>query len=170
MAELTGAQVVAQALKTQGVEVLYGVFGIPVIPIPSAAQKAGLRYIGTRHEQAAGFAAQAAGYLTGRIGAALCVTGPGLTNMITALGNAQANCWPMLLIAGSSTPSLDNRGDFQEAPQLEAVRPFVKWAGGHRNHSADPALHRPGGARGDQRPPRPHLCATARRRSHCARR
>lgn len=129
MAELTGAQVVARALITQGVEVLYGVTGIPVIPIPSAAQKAGLRYIGTRHEQAAGFAAQATGYLTGRIGAALCVTGPGLTNMITALGNARANCWPMLLIAGASTPSLDNRGDFQEAPQLEAVRPFVKWAG-----------------------------------------
>ena len=60
---------------------------------------------------------------------ALCVSGPGLTNMITALENARMNCWPMLLIGGSSALGLRNRGDFQESPQVDHARPFVKWAG-----------------------------------------
>ena len=128
MAEITGAEIVAQSLKTQGVGEVFGVVGLPVGPIAAGVQRAGLRYIGTRHEQAAAFAAQAAGYMNGRIGVALTVSGPGMTNAITALGNAEANCWPMLLIGGSSSTELMNRGDFQEAPQVAAAQPFVKWA------------------------------------------
>ena len=128
MAEITGAEIVAQSLKTQGVGEVFGVVGLPVGPIAAGVQRAGLRYIGTRHEQAAAFAAQAAGYMNGRIGVALTVSGPGMTNAVTALGNAEANCWPMLLIGGSSSTELMNRGDFQEAPQVAAAQPFVKWA------------------------------------------
>ena len=128
MAELTGAQIVAKALKQQDVNEMFGLVGIPVVPISHAAMAEGIRYIGTRHEQAAGFAAQAASYMNGRISAALVVSGPGMTNAITALGNAQSNCWPMLLIAGSANQTLSGRGDFQIAPQVAAARPFVKWA------------------------------------------
>ncbi len=128
MVEITGAEIVAQSLKTQGVGEVFGVVGLPVGPIAAGVQRAGLRYIGTRHEQAAAFAAQAAGYMNGRIGVALTVSGPGMTNAVTALGNAEANCWPMLLIGGSSSTELMNRGDFQEAPQVAAAQPFVKWA------------------------------------------
>src|SRR5499427_2136178 len=115
MAEIDGARLVARCLKQQGVDELFGVVGI--------------RYIGTRHEQAAGYAAQATSYLKGRIGACIVVSGPGMTNAISALGNAWANCWPMLLIGGPSNQALNHMGDFQAAPQVELARPFAKWVG-----------------------------------------
>ncbi|MEE9277854.1 MAG: thiamine pyrophosphate-dependent enzyme, partial [Dehalococcoidia bacterium] len=102
--------------------------GVPVVPISIAAMREGIKFVGVRHEQAAGYAAQAASYMNGRISAALVVSGPGMTNAITALGNAQANCWPMLLIGGAANISQSQRGDFQDAPQVAAARPFVKWA------------------------------------------
>ena len=82
-----------------------------------------------RHEQAAGYAAQAMSYLTGRIGACIVVSGPGMTNAITAFGNAWSNCWPMLLIGGSSNQALNHMGDFQAAPQVQVAQPFAKWVG-----------------------------------------
>jgi 2-hydroxyacyl-CoA lyase 1 len=127
MPSLKGAQVVAHSLKQQGIKELFGVIGYPVTEIAFRAQEEGLRYIGTRHEQTAGFAAQAAGYLRRHVGAALTITGPGMTNAVTALGNAWANGWPLLLIAGGSDTRHAYRGGFQEGPQMEAARPFVKW-------------------------------------------
>jgi len=128
MAEINGAALIAKCLKQQGVKELFGVVGIPVTGIASAAQKEGIRYIGTRHEQAAGFAAQAVSYLRGHVGVALTVSGPGMTNAITALGNAWANCWPMLLLGGATDLAYAHRGGFQVAPQLEAARLFCKLA------------------------------------------
>ena len=129
MAEIDGARLVARCLKQQGVDELFGVVGIPVTGIAVAAASEGIRYIGTRHEQAAGYAAQAISYLKGRIGACLVVSGPGMTNAISALGNAWANCWPMLLIGGSSNQALNHMGDFQAAPQMDLAKPFCKWVG-----------------------------------------
>ena len=129
MAEIDGARLVARCLKQQGVDELFGVLGIPVTGIAAAAASEGIRYIGTRHEQAAGYAAQAISYLKGRIGACLVVSGPGMTNAISALGNAWANCWPMLLIGGSSNQALNHMGDFQAAPQVDLAKPFCKWVG-----------------------------------------
>ena len=129
MAEIDGARLVARCLKQQGVDELFGVVGVPVTGIAAAAPSEGIRYIGTRHEQAAGYAAQAMSYLKGRIGACIVVSGPGMTNAISALGNAWANCWPMLLIGGSSNQALNHMGDFQAAPQVELARPFAKWVG-----------------------------------------
>ena len=129
MAEIDGARLVARCLKQQGVDELFGVVGIPVTGIAAAAASEGIRYIGTRHEQAAGYAAQAISYLKGRIGACLVVSGPGMTNAISALGNAWANCWPMLLIGGSSNQAFNHMGDFQAAPQVDLAKPFCKWVG-----------------------------------------
>jgi 2-hydroxyacyl-CoA lyase 1 len=129
MAEIDGATLVARCLKQQGIDELFGVVGVPVTGIAVAAHSEGMRYIGMRHEQAAGYAAQAISYLKGRIGACIVVSGPGMTNAISALGNAWSNCWPMLLIGGSSNQLLNHRGDFQAAPQLELARPFCKWVG-----------------------------------------
>lgn len=129
MAEIDGATLVARCLKQQGVNELFGVVGIPVTGIALAAAGEGIRYIGTRHEQAAGYAAQAMSYMNGRIGACIVVSGPGMTNAISALGNAWSNCWPMLLIGGSSNQALNHMGDFQAAPQVELARPFCKWVG-----------------------------------------
>ena len=129
MAEIDGARLVARCLKQQGVDELFGVVGIPVTGIAAAAASEGIRYIGTRHEQAAGYAAQAISYLKGRVGVCLVVSGPGMTNAISALGNAWANCWPMLLIGGSSNQALNHMGDFQAAPQVDLAKPFCKWVG-----------------------------------------
>ena len=101
MAEIDGSTIIARALKSQGFANLYGVVGEPVTTVAIAAQREGIHYYGMRHEQAAAYAAQAAGYLNGRIGAALTVSGPGTLNAVCAVANAWINRWPMLLIGGA---------------------------------------------------------------------
>ena len=128
MTELSGAQIVARCLAEQGVGAMFGVVGFPVVPIAIAAQRGGVPYFGFRNEQAASYAAGAYGYLTGRPGACLAVSGPGMIHAIAGLANAQANCWPMLLIGGANDSFQNGMGAFQECPQVEAARPFVKYA------------------------------------------
>ena len=128
MSEIKGEQVVARALADQGVEYLFGVVGFPVYGVARAAQKAGIHYLGFRNEQAASYAAGAVGYLTGRPGCCLAVSGPGMVHGIAGLANAWANCWPMLLLGGANDAYQNGSGAFQEAPQLESARPFVKYA------------------------------------------
>ncbi len=140
MADIKGAQLVAKCLQEQGIREVFGLVGYPVTEIGFRIQAMGLRYIGTRHEQAAGFAAQAAAYLRGHVGVALTVSGPGMTNAITAMGNAWSNCWPLLVISGSADQPLEHRGAFQDAPQIEAARPFCKWVGRARRVEDIPRL------------------------------
>lgn len=128
MGQLTGAQIIARALKDQGVEYMFGIVGVPVIPIAIEAQKAGIKYYGFRNEQAASYAAGAVGYLTQRPGVCLAVSGPGMIHGVAGLANAWSNCWPMILIGGANDSYQNGRGAFQEAPQIEAARPFVKYA------------------------------------------
>jgi len=128
MAEIDGATLIARSLKQHGVDYMFGIVGIPVVPIAFQAQRAGIKYIGMRHEQSASYAAQAVGYLTGRPGACLVVSGPGMTNAISGLANAWSNRWPMLLLGGASDMAQHGMGAFQEAPQVEAARPFTKYA------------------------------------------
>ena len=128
MAEIRGASIIARSLKQQGVEYMFGVVGFPVVPIAIAAQREGIRYLGFRNEQAASYAAGAVGYLTGRPGACLAVSGPGMVHAIAGLANAWANRWPMILLGGANDSYQNGQGAFQEAPQIEAARPFVKYA------------------------------------------
>jgi 2-hydroxyacyl-CoA lyase 1 len=124
----TGAALLARCLKQQGVDYLFGVVGFPITTFASQAQKAGITYIGMRNEQAASYAAQAAGYLTGRPQGCTVVSGPGVIHAIAGLANAQQNCWPMILIGGASAIYQNGRGAFQEENQVEAVRQFCKYA------------------------------------------
>lgn len=78
MAPVTGAQIIARSLKQLGVTVIFGIVGIPVVEIAEEAIDLGIRFIGFRNEQAAGYAASAYGYLTGRPGVFLVVGGPGI--------------------------------------------------------------------------------------------
>uniref|UniRef100_A0A8C8X6P9 2-hydroxyacyl-CoA lyase 1 n=2 Tax=Panthera TaxID=9688 RepID=A0A8C8X6P9_PANLE len=95
--QVSGAEVIAQALKTQDVEYMFGIVGIPVTEIAVAAQKMGIRYVGMRNEQAACYAASAIGYLTGRPGVCLVVSGPGLIHALGGMANANMNCWLKLV-------------------------------------------------------------------------
>ena len=126
MAEIDGATVIARSLKQQGVDYMFGVVGFPVAGIAAAAQREGIQYYGFHNEQAASYAAGAVGYLTGRPGACLTVCGPGMIHGIAGLANAWSNTWPMILIGGAPDSYQDGQGSFQEAPQVEAARPFAK--------------------------------------------
>jgi len=128
MAKIDGATLVARSLKQQGVEYMFGIVGFPVGPIAAAAQKAGITYIGMRNEQSASYAAQAAGYLTARPGAALVVSGPGVVHGLAGLANAQQNCWPMILLGGASPTYQNGMGAFQEERQVQIASPFCKFA------------------------------------------
>ena len=128
MADITGADLLAKSLKEQGVQFMFGVVGFPVGPLAEAAQKAGIPYIGMRNEQTASYAAGAIGYLTGRPGSCIVVTGPGVIHGLAGLANAQQNCWPMMLIGGASETYRNGMGAFQEERQVLAATPVCKWA------------------------------------------
>lgn len=119
--------VLVEALRQQGVEYIFGVVGIPVVEVAVYAQQAGIHFIGMRNEQSAAYAAQAIGYLTGRPGACLVVSGPGLLHAIGGLANAAVNCWPMLLLAGASDQDQQGCGAFQEWDQVSSCRPYSKY-------------------------------------------
>ena len=127
MATITGAQIIAKSLKQQGCEYMFGIVGIPVVPIAIMAQREGIKFLGFRNEQAAGYAAAAVGYLTGRPGVCLGVSGPGMIHGVAGMANAWSNNWPMLLIGGANDTYQNGQGAFQEAPQIEAARPFAKY-------------------------------------------
>src|SRR5215475_8466228 len=128
MAEVDGATLVANNLKRQGVQFMFGIVGFPVQPIAAAAQKEGITYVGMRNEQSASYAAQAVGYLTGRPGACLVVSGPGVVHALAGLANAQQNGWPMVLIGGASESWRNGMGAFQEERQVLIATPFCKFA------------------------------------------
>jgi oxalyl-CoA decarboxylase len=125
-----GFRLVIEALKINGVKTIYGVPGIPITDLGRLAQAAGLRVISFRHEQHAGHAAAIAGYLTKRPGVCLTVSAPGFLNGLTALANATTNCFPMILISGSSEREIVDlqQGDYEEMDQLAIARPLCKAA------------------------------------------
>jgi 2-hydroxyacyl-CoA lyase 1 len=130
MSEVDGATLMARSLKHQGIDHMFGIVGFPVGPIAAAAQKEGINYIGMRNEQAAAYAAQAYGYMTGRPGVCLTVTGPGVVHGLAGLANAQQNCWPMILVGGASETYRGGMGAFQEERQVLIATPFCKFAHG----------------------------------------
>ena len=93
-------------------------------------QKNGLRVISFRHEQNAGYAASIAGFLTQKPGICLTVSAPGFLNGLTALANATTNCFPMILISGSSEREIVDlqQGDYEEMDQLAIAKPLCKAA------------------------------------------
>jgi oxalyl-CoA decarboxylase len=130
-AEMTdGFHLVVEALKLNGVDTIFGVAGIPITDLLRLAQNEGIRYLGFRHEQSAGNAAAIAGYLTAKPGICMTVSAPGFLNGLVALANATTNCFPMILISGSSDRSIVDleQGDYEEMDQLSAARPYAKAA------------------------------------------
>jgi oxalyl-CoA decarboxylase len=129
--ELTdGFHLVIDALKLNGVKTIYGVPGIPITDFGRMAQAAGIRVLSFRHEQNAGNAAAIAGFLTKRPGICLTVSAPGFLNGLTALANATTNCFPMILISGSSEREIVDlqQGDYEEMDQLAIAKPLAKAA------------------------------------------
>ncbi|GMN28252.1 hypothetical protein TIFTF001_001984 [Ficus carica] len=123
---LDGNAVAAKSLARLGVDKMFGVVGIPVTSLATRSVALGVRFLAFHNEQSAGYAASAYGYLTGRPGVLLTVSGPGCVHGLAGLSNAMANAWPMVLISGSCDQKDFGRGDFQELDQIEATKPFSK--------------------------------------------
>lgn len=125
-----GFHLIIDAMKLNDLNTIYGVPGIPITDFGRMAQAEGIRVLSFRHEQNAGNAAAIAGYLTGKPGVCLTVSAPGFLNGLTALAHATTNCWPMILISGSSEREIVDlqQGDYEEMDQLAIAKPLCKAA------------------------------------------
>ena len=128
--EIDGFQLVIDALKLNGIDTIFGLPGIPITDLTRRCQAAGLRVISFRHEQNAGYAASIAGFMTRKPGVCLTVSAPGFLNGLTALANATTNCFPMILVSGSSEREIVDlqQGDYEEMDQLAIAKPHAKAA------------------------------------------
>ena len=125
-----GFSLVIDAMKLNGLTTIYGVPGIPITDLGRHAQAAGIRVLSFRHEQNAGYAAAIAGFLTKKPGVCLTVSAPGFLNGLTALAHATTNCFPMILVSGSSEREIVDlqQGDYEEMDQLAIAKPLCKAA------------------------------------------
>ncbi len=125
-----GFHLVIDALKLNDIKTIYCVPGIPITDLGRLAQARGMRVISFRHEQHAGHAAAITGYLSQTPGVCLTVSAPGFLNGLTALANATTNCFPMILISGSSEREIVDlqQGDYEEMDQLAIAKPLCKAA------------------------------------------
>jgi oxalyl-CoA decarboxylase len=128
--ETDGFELVIDALKLNGIDTIFGLPGIPITDLTRRMQASGMRVISFRHEQNAGYAASIAGFMTQKPGICLTVSAPGFLNGLTALANATNNCFPMILISGSSEREIVDlqQGDYEEMDQLAIARPHAKAA------------------------------------------
>jgi thiamine pyrophosphate-dependent acetolactate synthase large subunit-like protein len=129
---VNGGDLVGEVLRAQRVSVLFTLCGGHISPVLVGAKTRGIRVVDTRHEATAVFAADAVARLTGRPGVAAVTAGPGLTNTITAVKNAQLAQSPVVLIGGAAPTVLQGRGALQDIDQMTLLRPHVKWARGVR--------------------------------------
>ena len=127
---IDGFHLVIDALKLNGIDTIFGLPGIPITDLTRKAQAAGMRVISFRHEQSAGYAASIAGFMTQKPGICLTVSAPGFLNGLTALANATTNCFPMILISGSSEREIVDlqQGDYEEMDQFAIAKPLAKAA------------------------------------------
>ncbi len=128
--QIDGFHLVIDALKLNGIDTVFGLPGIPITDLTRMLQAEGIRVISFRHEQNAGNAAAIAGFMTQKPGICLTVSAPGFLNGLTALANATTNCFPMILISGSSEREIVDlqQGDYEEMDQLAIARPLCKAA------------------------------------------
>jgi oxalyl-CoA decarboxylase len=128
--ETDGFQLVIDALKLNGIDTIFGLPGIPITDLTRKLQAAGVRVISFRHEQNAGYAASIAGFLTRKPGICLTVSAPGFLNGLTALAHATTNCFPMILVSGSSEREIVDlqQGDYEEMDQLAVAKTVAKAA------------------------------------------
>ena len=125
---LIGSEILAKALKRQGVESFFYLMGGPMMAAETATMAEGIRGIDVRHEQAAAMMAHAWARIRNRPGVCMAASGPGTTNLITGVAHAWADCVPVVALGGSAPLGACGRGAFQEIDQLAMMKPATKWA------------------------------------------
>ena len=128
MATLTGSDILARSLVSQGMDTLFYIMGGPMIETEAAVIKLGARAIDTRHEQAASLMAHAYSRITRKPGVCMGASGPGATNLVTGVANAFVDAAPMIAVGGSSPRVFYEMEAFQEIDQLAVFKPITKWA------------------------------------------
>src|SRR3989440_463134 len=128
MATITGSEVLAKALRTQGVDTMFYLMGGPMLETEAACIPLGIRAIDHRHEQAASFAAHAWTRVMRRPGVCMGCSGPGATNLVTGVATAFTDCAPLVAIGGASPRVYQGMEAFQEIDQLSVMKPITKWA------------------------------------------
>ena len=126
----TGANILVEALQKNGIKNVYGIVGIPVTDLARLMELRGMKYYGFRREDSAVNAAAGAGFLNKQPGVALTVSAPGFLNGLTALAEATKNCFPLIMISGSSERHIIDlsQGDYEGLDQYNAAKPFCKKA------------------------------------------
>jgi acetolactate synthase-1/2/3 large subunit len=128
MGQVHGGRLVAQALKRHGIEVVFTLCGGHIQAIYDGCIDENIRLVDTRHEQTAGFAADAHARITGKPGVALVTAGPGVTNTVTALANAQRAGVPLVCIGGAGPRSLSDMGSLQDIASVRLMAEVTKWS------------------------------------------
>jgi len=128
MAMVTGGQLVARMLKTEGVRQIFTLSGLHVAPIYAGCVEEGIQVVDMRHEQAAAHAADAYARLTRGIGVAVVTAGPGVTDALTGVANANAASSPLLLVGGAAPLFNQSRGSLQEMEQVDLFHRISKWS------------------------------------------
>jgi acetolactate synthase-1/2/3 large subunit len=140
---MDGGDRIAAVLKEHGVRFLFTLCGGHISPILVGSRRQGIRVVDVRHEATALFAADAVARMSGTPGVAAVTAGPGVTNLITALKNAQLAQSPVVVLGGATATALRGRGALQDIDQSALVGPHVKWsAKARRVHDLAPLLQR----------------------------
>ncbi|MCC7250498.1 thiamine pyrophosphate-binding protein [Hyphomicrobium sp.] len=143
--KMTGARVIAKLLRARGVKRAYGLIGGHIQPIVDEMVRHGIEFVDTRHECAAVYMAHAEAALSGRLTVAMATAGPGITNAVTGLANADVARMPVLVISGRVPRLQDGMGGMQDVPQAEVVRSIcrrveVVWSAAHVAARMDAAI------------------------------
>ena len=140
MSTVSGAALLARALKLAGVGPIFTLSGNQILPVYDAGLDAGLRFVDTRHESAAAHMADAWGRLTGRPGVCLVTAGPGHTNALTGVATAWMAESPLIFLSGGANLPHVGKGGFQEIDQVGVVGPICKRAWTASSAAELPAL------------------------------
>ena len=124
--EVTGAQALVRSLECQGVDIVFGLPGGAILPAYDPLRSSSLRHVLVRHEQGAGHAAEGYAWATGRTGVCMATSGPGATNLVTALADAYMDSVPIVAITGQVPTAMIGTDAFQESDITGITAPITK--------------------------------------------
>jgi len=128
MAEIRGGTMVQQILKKEGVKYIFGIPGGHIYPMMESCEENGIKFIGVRHEMTAAMMAEGWALTTGDFGVCTATAGPGVTNLVTGIANADRNCSPVLCMAGKAKVIEADRNELQDFNQIDLYKSMTKHA------------------------------------------
>jgi acetolactate synthase-1/2/3 large subunit len=128
MAKIHGGQIIARALRNEGVDIIFTLTGGHIVPILDGCHQEGMKIVDVRHEQTAAHAAEAYTRLTGRLGVAVVTAGPGVTDTMTGVATAYYGATPMLVIGGRHLIRQELKGGLQEMDHTRLFHSITRWA------------------------------------------